>query len=73
MEQIAAVYFGSSWLLGKILLLSYEPHANSLLRLLEVGPGVILIMAPWLAGGRAQTQKVILTVSIRSDCSRQLL
>lgn len=73
MEQIAAVYFGSSWLLGKILLLPREPHANALLRLLEAGPAVILIIASRLAGGCVQTQKVMLTLGIRADCSRQLL
>lgn len=66
---------GCSWLLSKIALLSYEPHTHSLQLLegrLEAGPGVLLPAAQ-LAGGCAQTQKVILTVGISSDCSRQLL
>lgn len=66
---------GCSWLLSKIALLSYEPHTHSLQLLegrLEAGPGVLLPAAQ-LAGGCAQTQKVMLTVGISSDCSRQLL
>lgn len=53
MEQTAELYFGCSWLSSKMLLLSYEPHTNSLLQLLEglleAGPGVLLIITlSWL-------------------------
>lgn len=34
MEETGELYFGCSWLSNKILLLSYEPHTNSLLQLL---------------------------------------
>lgn len=77
MEQTEARDSGCSRLFCDILLLSSEPRADSLLQLLEglleVGPGGILLITAPLAGGCARTQKVILTVGIRSDCSRQLL